>query len=740
MKNIQFILYFIVMAHCAIGQNSIGSLFSNNETIGDKYFDRLAFSPALNSYLIAHKNNQENDSLKLKIAESYRLLNDPENACTWYGEALSANANVDAKYYIHYGDVLTSVGKYDEAKAWYQKYNAINPDDVRTKEKIKGLENRDNFYKNKAEVSIKKSDFNSEYSDFSPAYFGDELLFISARPGKKHIATEFKWDGSNFLDIYQVTDSGSVKLFKKEINGKYHEGPLVIYDEGRKMIFTRDNYEKGKLRTSKDGTTKLNLYFTERDSISDQWGEIQSLPFNNDEYSVGHPAISSDGLTLYFISDMPGGYGKTDIYKSEMKNGNWSEPINLGKPVNTEGDEMFPFLKNNSELFFASNGHQGLGGLDIYVYDLAQNSKVVNLGAPINSNLDDFGLIIDNENHSGYFSSNREGAKNNDDIYSFTAKSSFLINYLASGTVYDNMSKAPLGNVLVKLYDDKTNLIDSVYSNETGEYSFVVNTSQKYLIKAKKEDYFPSELSFETTEEEGREEWKNDLYLNSDLSFQLVGEVVMRGTDESVPGVEVKIKDNFSGKEVFTGTTGKDGGFVYEINDKKINDKISYQIHLHKDDYLTKSVAMNNSLKKPGPIYLKEYVDLSIDKIEVGSDIGKLIDIKPIFFDLGKSNIRKDAALELDKVVKIMKENPKLQIELGAHTDSRGSATSNEILSDKRAKASAAYIISQGIDKSRISGKGYGESRLINECSDGVKCSEAQHQENRRTEFKVIKL
>lgn len=503
------------------------------------------------------------------------------------------------------------------------------------------------------------------------------------------------------------------------------------------MIFTRDNYYKGKLKASKNGTTKLNLYYAERDSVSDQWGDPQPLPFNNDEYSVGHPAISEDGLTLYFVSDMPGGKGGTDIYKSEMKDGNWGEPVNLGEPINTEGNEMFPFLNHDEELFFASNGQPGLGGLDIYVIDVIKNKKVINLGAPINSNLDDFGLIIDKK--EGYFSSNRDGGKNHDDIYSFTAERPFLTNYLASGTVYDKTSKAILDNAVVKLYDEGGNLLDSTYSDKNGKYAFTVDTGKKYSIKADKEDYFPTELSFKTlNSEEGL--WENDLYLNSDYGFQLIGEVVLKGTEEAVPGVQVKITDNFTGKDILTAQTDNAGGFVNPLEDKKPGDRVSYQIQLQKDGYLGKNFVFNHLLKEPGPIYLKEFVDLSMDKIEVGTDIGKLVDLKPIYFDLGKSNIRKDAALELDKVVKVMKENPTLQIELGAHTDSRGSAVSNEKLSDKRAKASAAYIISQGIDASRITGKGYGESQLINECADGVKCSEEQHQNNRRTEFKVVKM
>lgn len=737
MKHIQFIIYLMVITHCTVGQSSVTSLFSSNEKVGDKHFERLAFAPALDAYLLALKSNEDNDTLKLKIAESYRLLNDPESASKWYGEVLPQNAGMDAAYYIHYADVLTSAGKYDEAKDWYLKYGAQTPEDGRVKEKIRGIEDIEKLNKNEFEVSINKVDWNSEFSDFSPAYYGDELLFVSARPGKMNNLQDFKWDGSNFLDIYQVNDNGSVASFNRNVNGKYHEGPLVVYDEGRKMIFTRDNYYKGKLKASKNGTTKLNLYYAERDSVSDQWGDPQPLPFNNDEYSVGHPAISEDGLTLYFVSDMPGGKGGTDIYKSEMKDGNWGEPVNLGEPINTEGNEMFPFLNHDEELFFASNGQPGLGGLDIYVIDVIKNKKVINLGAPINSNLDDFGLIIDKK--EGYFSSNRDGGKNHDDIYSFTAERPFLTNYLASGTVYDKTSKAILDNAVVKLYDEGGNLLDSTYSDKNGKYAFTVDTGKKYSIKADKEDYFPTELSFKTlNSEEGL--WENDLYLNSDYGFQLIGEVVLKGTEEAVPGVQVKITDNFTGKDILTAQTDNAGGFVNPLEDKKPGDRVSYQIQLQKDGYLGKNFVLNHLLKEPGPIYLKEFVDLSMDKIEVGTDIGKLVDLKPIYFDLGKSNIRKDAALELDKVVKVMKENPTLQIELGAHTDSRGSAVSNEKLSDKRAKASAAYIISQGIDASRITGKGYGESQLINECADGVKCSEEQHQNNRRTEFKVVKM
>jgi outer membrane protein OmpA-like peptidoglycan-associated protein len=411
----------------------------------------------------------------------------------------------------------------------------------------------------------------------------------------------------------------------------------------------------------------------------------------------------------------------------------------LGSNINTEGNELFPTLFNN-HLYFASNGHGGLGGLDLFGIDIENGyeARIINLGAPINSNMDDFGIALDSLELTGYISSNRDGSLNKDNIYSFVAQKTFISSYLVKGKVLDQYEKHVLSGAVVYLVQD-TGIIDSVSSNENGEFTFLVEARKDYKLTAVKTKYLQGEEVF-STNEVGKEEWQQNIFLKPDYAFGMHGLIFDKSSNERLSKVQVKITDNFTQNIIHNGETDEAGSFTFDLNEVSIDDKLSYQIHIEKEGYLGRSVAYNTIVKKPGVIELQNELDLHLDKIGIGTDIGKIIDVKPIYFNLGKYAIRPDAAKELDKIVKIMNENPTLEIELGSHTDARGNSPGNLRLSDKRAKSSADYIISQGISKSRILGKGYGESNIINRCVDGIKCSEDEHQLNRRTEFKITKF
>jgi len=700
---------------------------------GDKSFKNLAFVEALENYQSAFAKDASDPKLKLKIADSYRMLNNPEQAEKWYAEAdESAFKPIDK---LHYAEALSSNGNYEEAKKWYQEYQKERGKDERAEVKIASIENQQIYFKNSSLTSVQEVDFNSTASDFSPAFYDGKLVFPSARDGKERT---YEWDKSKYLELF-VKDDNGVSKFLDEFNTKYHEGPLVFFDDNKKVIFTRNNYAKNKARKSSDGINKLKLYYSEK--TQGGWSDVESLPFNSDEYSVGHPAISEDGKTLYFASDMPGSIGGTDIFKSEYTGGQWQKPINLGEGINTEGNEMFPYLLNDHELYFASNGHGGLGGLDLFGIDLlkGESGDLVNLGAPINTSLDDFGMILNENGMTGYFSSNRMGGKGNDDIYSFKTKRPFLVNLIVRGVVTNETTGTIIPGATVRLTDDDGEILSSTTADEKGRYSFPIEFDQDYKISAIKADYFEGVHSFNTKNAADKTEYKEDVTLLKDYGFSLYGLITDHETGAPLDDVNVRLIDNITGKTVLDKLTPPTGDFRSPITDKKLNDRISYQLQLSKQGYLGKTVTYNSALNSPGEISLHEKLNISLDKIDVGTDIGKLIEINPIYFDLNKANIRPDAAAELDKIVKVMNENPTLEIELGSHTDSRGSDAYNLSLSDRRAKSSAAYIVSQGIEKSRITGKGYGESLIMNQCTNGVKCSKTEHQLNRRTEFKITK-
>lgn len=735
-------IVLLIMSGCfcfaAFARQSVFGLLQDPVDRGDQLFNEFSFASAIEAYKKGlSSSEQPEDSIELKIAEGYRMLNQPEEAEGWYNKAIDQNSDVNPKYLLHYADVLSSQKKYAEAKLFYEAYSKKKAEDSRGNKKLETLNNQKEFYRNAAEVTINKVSFNSKAADFSPVITNDGILFVSARASKDPLGAIFNWDRSNYLDLF-IFKGHKVKRLDKTINSKLHEGPAVLYDNGNKMIFTRNNNKNGKVSTSEDGVTRLKLFYTEKTERG--WSDPEDLPFNSDEYSVGHPAISSDGATLYFASDMPGGYGGVDIYKSVMDNGTWQKPLNLGGQINTEGNELFPSIYKGKELYFASNGHGGLGALDIFMADVSKRSVVVhNVGAPINGPLDDFGITMGPEGNNGYFSSNRDGSGNNDDIYQFTTTRPLVVDYQVKGKVYDERSEEPLPMALVWLVDEEGNIIKSVKTDSLGNYSISVRANKSYFIKTDIKDYLGAEKPLVTTKPDTKKIWEIDLPLTKDLGFSLRGLVTGNTSGDRLDSVKVTILDNLSNKVVLESETTSGGMFNYPIQKYEINDRISYQIKLEKEGYLSKSLVYNALLENPGVLDVNADLNLSLDKLEIGTDIGKLIDIQPIYFDVGKHNIRPDAAEELNKIVSIMQENPSIEIELGSHTDSRGNAALNLRLSDKRAKTSAEYIISQGISPKRIVGKGYGETQLINKCADGVPCSAAEHQLNRRTEFKISK-
>ncbi len=703
---------------------------------GDRQYEDLAFKDALSYYRKAHRKDTTNATVKLKIAESYRKLNDPANAEEWYAQVVDDTV-AHAEHWLYYAEALSSNGNYDLAKQWYERYNQKTGQERRTTHRIRGIEELKALFRNEQFVSVNEVAFNSAESDFSPAFYGDQLVFASAREGKGN----FAWDHSNYLDLYRVSpDDNSVEKLEEGVNGKYHEGSAVFYDNNTKVIFTRSNYQKNKIGKSREGVNTLELFYSEKTG-DDTWSEPQRLPFNSAEFSTGHPTISRDS-TLYFASDRPGGYGGTDLYRCDRQNGAWGEPVNLGKNINTEGNEMFPFLYDDEQLYFASNGHEGLGGLDVFGVDISRgdDARITNLGSPINTPTDDFGLIVKSDGQHGYFTSNREGGSGNDDIYTFASLKPLLDQFTVRGVITDQKEDTPLFAARVTLLDQDGKTVTAVPTDNQGNYSFVVEPDKQYRIKVESEDYFDKETSLATVAAQEQTTWQADLALLKDYGFSLFGQITENQSSEPISDVQVTLIDNMTGETVLETTTSTQGSFRYGMEGKKLDDRISYQIKLAKEGYLGKSATFNSQLDKPGEINLHDVLNVGLDKIDIGTDIGALIDIQPIYFDLGKYAIRPDAAQELNKIVRTMQENPSLEIELGSHTDARGSATSNLRLSDKRAKASADYIVSQGIDRLRITGKGYGETTILNRCGDGVKCSEDEHQQNRRTEFTITKF
>ena len=720
----------------------------------DEYYSKLSYAYAIELYEELIGTEADSPEMKGRLATSYYKIGNTPNAEKYFSLMINSPAATREDYF-NYAQVLKQNGNYALSDQWMQKFHedlqadmrgisfANDPSYIQTIEKLGSM------------FTINNLSINSQVADFGgyPSPDGKQVYFVSSRNEQIAVQHEWSWNGDNFLDLYRADISGSMQpsqpeLITRRVNTRYHEGPLCFSPDGKTVYFTRNNLSKGSKRRDSDGIQNLKLYRAaiEQDGT---WKNEESLPFNSQNYSVGHPAVSADGKTLYFVSDKPSGFGGADLYKVEIKpDGTYGEPLNLGSKFNTEGQEMFPWISSDGNLFFSSNGHIGLGGLDVFVVLPARDGgwgKVINVGKPVNSQKDDFAFTMNKDNRTGYFSSNREGGKGDDDIYFYELIKPFRNQITVEGKVTDQLSGLTLPGAVVQLEDERGNVVAHTVADANGNYSFDIEPDKNYILSVKQMDYFDNSTSFSTISlVPGTTTIQKDIALEKNPGLVLYALIVDGKTNLPLEGVNINILDKDNGQLLISSLTPAAGSVQKGLIDKKTGDVLSYTIQLSKSGYLGKTLEFSYRIKEPGVINISEKLDLSLDKLEVGTDLASIIDIKPIYFDYGKYVIRKDAAMELDKIVRIMNDYPTMEIELGSHTDCRGSVVSNNKLSDSRAKASAAYVKSRISNPERIYGKGYGESKLKNGCScEGqVKsnCTEAEHQENRRTEFVIIRM
>lgn len=674
-----------------------------------------------------------------QLADSYKRVGNYSQAEKMF-EAIANDEKRTAEDVYNYSQILKVNAKYKEASKAMEDFAKLAPEDSRVDLFELNKLYYEDLLKDKKQFAVWNIAGNSQQQDFGISYYKNKLMIISSRQPLGYLT--HVWNGNRlpYVDIYtcKVTDKKELKSVRKfpAYNKKYHDGPVSFNAKGNYMIFSADNYN-GK---NKDGVRCIRLY--EGKYEKGEWLEQKALPFNSDNYSCGHPCLSADGNTLYFASDMPGGYGKTDIYKSTRNsNGNWSRPQNLGDNINTEGDEMFPFMHASGLFFFSSNGRPGMGDLDVFVAQSFEDffSKAQNVGTPANSTKDDFAMILDAEKKHGYFSSNRDGGKGNDDVYGFDLLKPFDFGKMIKGTITDSEGN-PIHEAAVFLTSRFGKVLDKVCTKKDGTYVMFVSNSGQYRIEAKKEDYYERSKRFTTAVPENTV--AVDLVLDKVPEFTLLAYITDNKTKTPLENVKVTFTSEYA--KVTSSVTPSSGMFKMGLFDNKLNDSLRYTIEISKSGYVTKTIEFRWKLKTVGDQKIHEMMNVNLEKVELGGDLAKMSNLGNIYFDLAKFNIRPDAAKELDKIVKIMNENPDMVVELGAHTDCRSGKAANLKLSDKRAKASVDYIKQKITNPSRISGKGYGESKLLNNCAcEGPKpspCSEEEHAINRRTEFIILKI
>jgi outer membrane protein OmpA-like peptidoglycan-associated protein len=602
------------------------------------------------------------------------------------------------------------------------------------------------------------------------------------------------WTGNPFAELYKSNFQfapgtgnfvfSSPQKFSSEINTKYHEASACFSTDGKTVFFTRNNYNDGKTGRSEDGLVKLSIYTAQLGSDG-SWNSVTILPFCSEEYNTVHPSLSPDGKRLYFSSNRPGGFGGMDLYFSDFQMGIWGPPINMGPVVNTEGNEIFPLIDKNGRLHFSSNGHLGLGMLDIYyTVPLLKNewAMPVNLGAPINSNADDFGISYGPDLSWGFFTSDREGGAGRDDIYGFQKNAAPMELY-----VFDAQTLKPISGAAVLNSNNKITLT----TNSNGIVAFDMKESECASFSSSKKGYEVLEKTACASDSSQGQITRIEIALQKLNNFSVQGLVFDMSNGFPAEGAKITLL-NDCGKPISEPfVTAADGRYKF-----KLERNCCYTLRAHMDGFIadvaegicTKNPAasptskVNLSLEpyrdsegfivenskdavEQGPTYndisgLYENPDGSPASFELGNGLvvrdGVLFDngspsrpeesrwqrgsngfLVNLYYDFNSANLRPESLPELAKLLKTLRENPEFTVEIASHTDARGSDEYNLQLSQQRANAVVAWLETKDIPASRLSAKGYGESKLVNRCGNGINCSENEHQLNRRTEFLI---
>lgn len=748
MKKINIILLTALIALPFAAQSQSGRLKYAN-----KMYLKQAYYNASQGYEDVIARKTDSSTVAVRIADSYDKIGNTEKAIAWYNFINRKNA-LNKDQHLRLVLLERELENYKGSSKLLASYKEKYGEENLSNDLISGLSVED-LKKDKNQFVLKLQDVNTSQSEIGTSYISDNEVLLSST-NRKSKASKYvqSWSGNYFYDIYRAPinsngNIGKMKIMKSDAKTKYNDGPAVYNAQTKFVYFTRNNLVDGKKGTDKNNAILLKIFKAKMDG--NKFTDVEQLSINSDNYSNAHPTVSEDGRTLYFSSNRPGGYGGMDIYSVELNKEGKSvgTPKNLGDKVNTSQNEVFPHYDSRENiLFFSSDGHFGLGGLDVYVAKLMKGDKVnsiENLGAPINSPHDDFSFVNDSKQTKGYFSSNRVGGQGDDDVYGFNQNFPIRNSAILNGIVNNLKTKSGLANTTIYLVNKEGVTLDSTTTNSDGSFEiFLSSIEDDFKITSKKEGFITAEkeIGFDAS----KDEYETEINLAPDLDYHFIGLVRNKKTGEPIDGVKITIIDNNTNKEFTQSSTDGSGNFKTTTLPYMFSDKINYNFIIEKKGYVTNNLDFSDVLDMVEDINVSNKMSIDLTEIEVGkTDLNEVVEISPIYFDFGKYDIRPDAAVELNKVVKVMKDNPGMVIELGSHTDSRGSASTNQRLSDKRAKASAEYIITQGIERNRISGKGYGKSRLKISDAEIAKAKTEQekedlHEKNRRTEFIIVKM
>jgi tetratricopeptide (TPR) repeat protein len=737
-------IFSIVLALGLVAAN-VNAQFASLKR-ADESFEMMAYEDAATFYERASSQGANELEFVRNLAVSYRKLRDFEKAELWYTKLIAAQkANNDDIYY--FSEVLRSNGKYAESEFWLEEYRDRVDDDSRVARQLNAAAYLDKiWFEPLLDCRVRNLDLNTEYSDMGPVEYDGKLYFASSRPKHLMIERTHSWNDMPFLDLYtsEISETGDCLApteLKGPFNTKFHESNLTFAADGKRLYFTRNNYYENKAGRNKDGINNLKIYYS--DLVDGEWTNEKPFEHNSNEYSVGHPSLSKDGSVLYFVSDMPGGFGGTDIYFCRKSDdGSWGQPFNLGPKVNTEGAEMFPSLYGDGTLYFASDGHQGLGGLDILAVRVPYciPGEVENLGAPVNSGSDDFGFVLNEAGVAGYFTSNRQGGKGDDDVYSFVMEDPMRFEIILTGRVILGIEGPLQPKMEISLHDREGALIHSTITDDFGEFEFRVDKGMDYsLVTGPANEIILPFDTYELEENSGHLELDVLLPLDKGVTLWAVVQDLRSGT--ALEGVKVKITDT-NGAEVLSQNTNLAGKVRKSMPDAELNTGYTYTVELEKLGFVPKTFDIEVFIDEFGEIALHEIAkeEFFMAPFCTGTELGGAMALNPIYFEHNSSEILSAAAKELDRVYEAMVEHQDMWLECSSHTSASGSKTFNEALSRRRAQSTVDYLVAKGIDPGRLIPKGYGETMPANECIDGVECSEKRHAFNRRTEFTILTM
>ncbi|WJS94026.1 OmpA family protein [Flavobacterium johnsoniae] len=644
---------FVLLAVCLL---QIGGVNAQDKKVekANEVYNKFAFIEAGKLYQkLVDKGNTSLEVLT-KLGNSYYFNGQYPEAAEAYSKVFNSGQSVDSEFYFRYAQALNNVKKYDQASVVIKKYYSVTgkkdlSDNWKERKLMADIQTQSGRY-NFKEVSI-----NTPSSDYGTAFYGkDKVIYASAKDTGIFIKRKHSWNEKSFMKIYEAkisTDGGlqDSSPVKGDVNTKYHQSSAAVTKDGKYMYFTRNNFKDGKLEADKNGTSYLKIYVAE--NVKGEWKNVKELPYpiNSDGFSSAHPALSADESQLYFASDRNNTFGNSDLYVVSLKKGSLvsNDVTKLSDEINTPGRETYPYVDSRGVLYFASDGHPGLGGLDVFAAMKDKDGKyhVVNVGEGVNTSSDDFAYTFDPETKKGYFSSNRNG---NDDIYSFTENKPVTFDFDTRSIIYGTITEngKPVPNFNVQLFNPNNESIGTTTTDNDGNYKMYLEPYQNDKAVYKKATYAEKTVNVDALKPLEKKE----------ISFEITREM-----EVVVDGEKIKIMEG---------------------------------------DNLTDKLKLN-----------------------------------PIYFDLNGYNIRQSSKKELDKVVALMKDRPNISIKVNSYTDSRGRDEFNMKLSQNRAKATVDYIVKSGIEQERLTGEGFGETQLLNHCSNGVICSEKEHELNRRSEF-----